>query len=47
MTTNIWDEFDPSLPYGVDLQEIWVEETEEERKDRESYEFEIKYAKVF
>ena len=26
MITNAWDNFDPSLPYGVDLESIWVEE---------------------
>lgn len=26
MTTNTWDNYDPSLPYWVDLEEIWVED---------------------
>ena len=27
MTTNSWDNYDPSLPYWVDLEAIGVEET--------------------
>ena len=26
MTTNTWDNFDPTLPYWVDLESIWVED---------------------
>lgn len=29
MTTNTWENFDPSYPYGIDFVDIWVEEDPE------------------
>ena len=26
MQTNSWDNFDPSYPYGVSFEDIWVED---------------------